>query len=141
MILITDGGSTKCDWIVLDSKGQKVGEKIRTKGLNPAILSEKKLTKIIKKSAELMQIAQEVTHIYFYGAGCGTEKPKAMLKHVLQLLFLNANIEVEEDTMAAVRASINAGRSDAVIVCRRRYLPPITCDIQPQDEIAPSSTI
>jgi N-acetylglucosamine kinase-like BadF-type ATPase len=54
MIIITDGGSTKCDWIVVDNNGEQIQEKIRTKGLNPAILKGKKLKKIIRKSDELM---------------------------------------------------------------------------------------
>ena len=41
MILITDGGSTKCDWIAIDSNGNQTVDKIRTKGLNPAIVAEK----------------------------------------------------------------------------------------------------
>ena len=43
MILITDSGSTKCDWIVIDKTGKQIHDKIRTKGLNPAILTKKKL--------------------------------------------------------------------------------------------------
>jgi len=34
MILIVDSGSTKSDWIAVDSNGNKLLEKIRTKGLN-----------------------------------------------------------------------------------------------------------
>ncbi len=116
MILIVDSGSTKCDWIVVDHKGVQLQEKIRTKGLNPAILKEKKLKKIIRKSDELMAIKNQVTHVFFYGAGCGTEQPKAMLANVLQLIFLNAIIEVQEDTMAAVRATINSD-NEAAVVC------------------------
>ncbi|MFT4805273.1 MAG: N-acetylglucosamine kinase-like BadF-type ATPase [Psychroserpens sp.] len=116
MILIVDSGSTKCDWIVVDHKGVQLQEKIRTKGLNPAILKEKKLKKIIRKSDELMAIKNQVTHVFFYGAGCGTEQPKAMLANVLQLIFLNAIIEVQEDTMAAVRATINTD-DEAAVVC------------------------
>ena len=115
MILITDGGSTKCDWIVIDEAGEKVGEKIRTKGLNPAILTEKKLKKIINKNQELMHLKDKVTHVFFYGAGCGTDKPKTMLTHVLQFIFINAHVEVEEDTLAAVRATINTNDEKAVV--------------------------
>lgn len=115
MILITDGGSTKCDWIAIDDTGKRLAEKIRTKGLNPAILTEKKLKKIISGSEELMRYKSEVTHIFFYGAGCGTEKPRTMLTHVLQFLFLNAQIEVQEDTMAAVRASVSHNNEKAVV--------------------------
>lgn len=116
MILITDGGSTKCDWIAINNDGSQAAEKIRTKGLNPAIIEEKKLAKTIKKKKALMAIAPEVSHIFFYGAGCGTEKPRQLLKNVLQMHFPNAIVEVREDTYAAVRASINTP-DEAAVVC------------------------
>lgn len=116
MILLTDSGSTKCDWIALDTKGVQLQEKIRTKGLNPAILTEKKLHKIISKSDELMAIAANVTQVYFYGAGCGTEKPRLALKGVLEELFPNSLVDVQEDTMAAVRACQNSP-DEAAVVC------------------------
>ncbi len=116
MILITDGGSTKCDWIAIDKNGNQTAEKIRTKGLNPAIINEKKLSKIIKKNEGLLALAEEVTHIYFYGAGCGTEKPRHLLKFVLESFFTNAKVEVREDTYAAVRACINT-KDEAAVVC------------------------
>ena len=101
MILITDGGSTKCDWIAINKNGEQAVEKIRTKGLNPAIIEETKLEKIVKKKKALRKIALEVTHIFFYGAGCGTEKPRQLLKGVLEINFPNALVEVREDTYAA----------------------------------------
>ncbi|MGR7814152.1 N-acetylglucosamine kinase [Lacinutrix undariae] len=116
MILIVDSGSTKCDWIAVDKSGNQLLEKIRTKGLNPAILKEKKLRKIIRKSDALVDNKRIVTHIFFYGAGCGTDKPKAMLAEVLQDIFTNAHIEVQEDTLAAVRATINTP-DEAAVVC------------------------
>ncbi|MDO6596846.1 N-acetylglucosamine kinase [Oceanihabitans sp. 2_MG-2023] len=116
MILIVDSGSTKCDWIAVDNKGNQCFEKVRTKGLNPAILPEKKLKKTIKSSEVLMQSKKEVTHIFFYGAGCGTEKPKMLLKGVLESIFKNAIVEVQEDTMAAVRATLNT-KDEAAVVC------------------------
>ncbi|MBF8149989.1 N-acetylglucosamine kinase [Winogradskyella sp. F6397] len=116
MILITDGGSTKCDWIAIDDDGKQSVDKIRTKGLNPAIVAEKKLNKIIRKSKELMALADEVTHIYFYGAGCGTDKPTLLLKSILEFYFKNAIVEVREDTYAAVRACIESN-DEAAVVC------------------------
>ena len=116
MILITDGGSTKCDWIAIDKDGKQAVDKIRTKGLNPAIVAEKKLNKTIRKSKELMAIANDVTHVYFYGAGCGTEKPRLLLKVILESYFTNAVVEVREDTYAAVRACIDA-KDEAAVVC------------------------
>lgn len=116
MILIVDSGSTKADWVSIDQTGKQLLEKIRTKGLNPAILKEKKLYKIIKKSDELMQHKEEVTHIFFYGAGCGTENPRLQLKSVLEDIFVNAEVEVQEDTFAAVRSTINHD-NEAAVVC------------------------
>lgn len=116
MIFIVDSGSTKCDWIAIDQKGNQLLEKIRTKGLNPAILSEKKLKKIIKESKPLMDVSTKVEQLFFYGAGCGTEKPKQALKGVLESLFINANVNVEEDTLAAVRATLNY-ENEAAVVC------------------------
>lgn len=116
MILIVDSGSTKCDWIAVDRDGNQLLEKIRTKGLNPAILSESKLTKIIRKSKKLKKNREIVTHVFFYGAGCGTDRPNALLKIVLQQIFINAEVEVREDTMAAVFATLNHD-SEAAVVC------------------------
>lgn len=115
MILITDGGSTKCDWIVVNNNGEQLHEKIRTKGLNPAILKEKKLKKIIRSSDELMKFNHEVTHVFFYGAGCGTDNPKRMLTETLESIFINAEVDVQEDTMAAVRATVNSDDESAVV--------------------------
>ena len=116
MILIVDSGSTKCDWIAVDKNGQQLHQKIRTKGLNPAILKEKKLEKIIRKSKELRPFHEQATHVFFYGAGCGTERPRAILAYILKSIFVNATIDVQEDTLAAVRATLNHD-AEAAVVC------------------------
>ena len=116
MILIVDSGSTKSDWLAEDKDGNRLMDKIRTKGLNPAILSEKKLNKLIKKSKELKSNADKVTHVFFYGAGCGTDNAKDLLSTVLKDIFTNAHVEVNEDTLAAVYATINDPK-EAAVVC------------------------
>jgi N-acetylglucosamine kinase-like BadF-type ATPase len=116
MIFIVDSGSTKCDWIAVDDNGNQLLEKIRTKGMNPAILSEKKLRKTLKKAKDLKNNAEKATKIYFYGAGCGTENPRLALKVLLQEFFVNADVFVAEDTMAAVYSTINT-KSEAAVVC------------------------
>jgi len=116
MILIVDSGSTKCDWLAIDANGEQLLEKQRTKGLNPAILSSKKLTKTIRKNKVLLAHSEEVSHIFFYGAGCGTENPRMLLEVVLKTIFPNANITVKEDTYAAVYSTIN-NKDEAAVVC------------------------
>lgn len=115
MIAVIDSGSTKSDWIIVDREGNKLFEKIRTKGLNPAILSKDELNQYISESDILMEVKNKVTHVFFYGAGCGTEIPAAMLKRVLSKIFGNADINVNEDTLAAVYSTINNNDESAVV--------------------------
>jgi len=107
MILITDGGSTKCDWVLLDAKGDSVFQ-TSTKGLNPAVFSENILKDRIKVNNELIHVAASVENVEFYGAGCGTETPRNILKKALQGIFTNANVIVREDIYAAVYAVTNS---------------------------------
>lgn len=116
MILIIDSGSTKSDWISIDENGNHLLQKFKTKGLNPAILSEQELIAIISAPADLQKHKLAVSYVYLYGAGCGTEKPRLLLKQVLQSIFVNAQIEVQEDTYAAVRATVNTP-NEAAVVC------------------------
>ncbi len=67
MILIADSGSTKCDWIAVDENGILPIQKIRTKGLNPAILTAEELQEIISHSEALTTLKNKITKIYFYG--------------------------------------------------------------------------
>lgn len=115
MIFIVDSGSTKCDWLAIDHQGHFVLEKQRTKGMNPAILSEDELFNRIQANTILAQHKSEVTHVYFYGAGCGTEKPRLMLKAVLESFFTNAHVEVKEDTYAAAYACVGTTHDKGVV--------------------------
>jgi N-acetylglucosamine kinase-like BadF-type ATPase len=100
MILIADGGSTKADWILLDLLGNQKF-KTRTEGLNPAVFSENALHQRLETNAELAEVKNAVTELYFYGAGCGTEKPTLLLKSIFEKYFKNAKVTVKEDTYAA----------------------------------------
>jgi len=106
MILIADGGSTKADWILLDKTGEQLF-KTRTIGLNPEILSSELLKSRIQENHDLTSCKDNVTNVYFYGAGCGTEKNTLLLKSVFESFFVNAKIVVKEDTYAAVYAVTN----------------------------------
>lgn len=103
MTLIADGGSTKCDWVLLDHKGDLVF-KTRTPGLNPTVVSEDELLQRIKSNPELSQVFEHIEELDFYGAGCGTSTPKAILQQTLKQLFVNATITVAEDMLAAALA-------------------------------------
>lgn len=106
MILIADGGSTKCDWVLLNEKGE-VTLKTRTQGLNPAVFPKEELFERIRSNKELNSIFETVDTVDFYGAGCGTSTPSELLKNVIQQLFSKAKVTVKEDLYAAVYAVTN----------------------------------
>ncbi|SCY07875.1 BadF-type ATPase [Nonlabens sp. Hel1_33_55] len=105
MILLTDSGSTKCDWIALSDDGEQLF-KARTRGMNPAILSVEDLQQRLEESEDLVKNRDKATKVYFYGAGCGTEKPRMALQALLTTYFKNADVVVKEDTAAAVYAAV-----------------------------------
>lgn len=115
MIIIVDSGSTKADWVIVNQEGNPLIEKIRTKGLNPAILNEDTLRSHITESELLLKHRSQIKHLFFYGAGCGTENPKRLLTFVLQSIFDHAEITVEEDTLAAVRGTLNHEKEQAIV--------------------------
>jgi N-acetylglucosamine kinase-like BadF-type ATPase len=112
MILIADGGSTKADWIAINSE-KKEEFRVRTLGLNPAVVPDEELNNRIVNMFQLMNIKEEVSEIYFYGAGCGTPKPTAILKKILEAIFVNAKVHVAEDMLAAVYAA--TGKEPAMV--------------------------
>lgn len=112
MILIADGGSTKADWIALDNNKEELF-RVRTLGLNPAVVPKEELTNRIINMFQLINIKDQVDQIYFYGAGCGTPKPVAILKEVMSAIFTKAEINIDEDMLAAVYAA--SGKNPAIV--------------------------
>ena len=112
MILIADSGSTKCDWILCENS-VKAPIRIKTKGLNPAILSKKEFSEVLYKSDALKKYKGLVTKINFFGAGCGTKKTQKKVNKILESYFQNAKSETSEDTMAAVMATTK----EPAVVC------------------------
>ncbi|QQX75887.1 MULTISPECIES: N-acetylglucosamine kinase [Aequorivita] len=112
MILITDGGSTKCDWVLLDNSGNLVF-KTATLGLNPTVVPKEELLLRIASNEDLKNVFQSAELLDFYGAGCGTPTLRNILMEVLETLFTNAKVTVSEDMVAAVFATT----TEAGIVC------------------------
>lgn len=112
MILIADGGSTKADWIAINSEKEEVF-RVRTLGLNPAVVVEEELENRIINMFQLINIKDEVTEIHFYGAGCGTPGPVEILKEILETIFVNAVVFISEDILAAVYAA--TGKEPAMV--------------------------
>ena len=114
MIFIVDSGSTKTDWIALDNSG-KVLFSTQTLGLNPQVLPSSILTERILNNYELYQNREKVSHVHFYGAGCGVESPARRIERVFKEIFTSSKFSILEDTYAAVYASTEP--NTPAIVC------------------------
>jgi N-acetylglucosamine kinase-like BadF-type ATPase len=115
MKLIVDSGSTKADWIAIDDEG-KVLFTTQTLGLNPEILNGDEIIERLNDRFDILQNKKTATHLFFYGAGCGTDRMKIMLSQIFQVYFPNAIIVVEEDTYAAVFATTPKGEKAIVSI-------------------------
>lgn len=115
MRLLVDSGSTKADWIAINEDG-KVLFTTQTLGLNPEILEGEEIIERINDRFDILQNKDKATHLFFYGAGCGTDRMKKNLSRVFQEYFSNAIISVHEDTYAAVYATTPKGEEAIVSI-------------------------
>ena len=113
MIAIVDGGSTKCDWVILDNSGEEV-LKTETVGFNPNIINAELIPLELLKNEALTEVCGRLDNIFFYGSGCGTPENRLVVEREIQKVFTNAQILVKEDLLAAAYA---AYRGVPAIVC------------------------
>ena len=114
MKLLVDSGSTKADWIAIDDSG-KVLFTTQTLGLNPEVLDKEEIINRLDDKFDISHNKDKATHLFFYGAGCGTDRMKDFLTLVFQEYFKNAVVVVHEDTYAAVYAT--TPKDQKAIVC------------------------
>ncbi|GMN11429.1 hypothetical protein MTsPCn9_09640 [Croceitalea sp. MTPC9] len=115
MILIVDSGATKSDWIALDEKGEQLFV-TQTLGLSPEVLTREVIEDRLANNFELSKNRAKVTHLYFYGAGCGTDRMKKFLKEIFNDFFPDAKTEVREDTYAAIYSTTKIGHQGIVCI-------------------------
>lgn len=113
MIAIVDGGSTKCDWVILEHDGKEVF-KTETVGFNPNIISPELIAPEVENNKALMSVADDIKHVFFYGSGCGVQKNREIVQRELNRVFKNAYVTAKEDLLAAAYA---AYRGHPEIVC------------------------
>lgn len=115
MILIADSGATKSDWIALDNKGKEAFV-TQTLGLSPEVLTREVIEDRLANNYELSKNKDKIKHLYFYGAGCGTDRMKRFLREIFKVFFPNAEVEVKEDTYAAIYSTTKIGAQGIVCI-------------------------
>ncbi|GAB4107692.1 ATPase [Echinicola sediminis] len=111
MRLIADSGSSKTDWRGIDQEG-KISQ-FRGVGFNPYYQSPEEMASELNNEF-LLNLKEEVESIYFYGAGCSSDRNKNSVSKALQQIFHKADIYVDHDLLAAARATSGF---DPGIVC------------------------
>ena len=103
MIIITDSGSTKADWTLVDNN-QGVAH-IHTAGFNPYMQTIDDIVCTIKDSPVQKISSAGVSEIWFYGAGCTPgEKSRNVESALRQVFGRECRICVCSDMMGAARA-------------------------------------
>lgn len=103
MILFADSGSTKTSWLLYDTK-LHTKKYFETVGINPVIHHKQEIYEKIISNAELVESANHVSEIKFFGAGCSSPERNSLTEVVLKSIFENAVITVDHDMKAAAFA-------------------------------------
>ncbi|HEX8326013.1 MAG TPA: N-acetylglucosamine kinase [Hymenobacter sp.] len=102
MILIADGGSTKCNWCQLDDANQRVY--FNTEGYNPDFIDTAGIAASLTEHLPSTLPRDAVSEVHFYGAGVSSPEKAEVIAAALRQLFPNAQAYVTEDLLAAARA-------------------------------------
>ena len=104
MILVADSGSSKTDWLL--SLPQQESVSFKTAGLNPYFLTEKEIAKIIQDQApDMVAYANDISEIYFFGAGCSSPDRHEIVSNAISQLFSKAFISVDSDLLGCAYAT------------------------------------
>ena len=110
MIVIADGGATKCDWAFVENG--EIVERMKMEGINPFSVPEEHIRKVVEEQFLPAASRYDISHIWFYGAGCGFGGD--IIKRVLTHFFPTTEIFVGSDIDGAAKACCANGSG---IVC------------------------
>jgi glucosamine kinase len=99
MILVADSGSTKTNWLC------ESVPLIETIGFNPFFHTTDFIYGHIQAHPALMALRDQVTEIYFYGAGCSSEARNGLVETAIRRHFERATVLVDHDLKAAAYAT------------------------------------
>ncbi len=102
MILIADGGSTKCSWCLLDDAHNRMH--FNTEGYNPDFMDTAAITASLGHSLPDTLPVDQIRDVYFYGAGVSSGQKGKVIAAALHQVFPQCRAHVTEDLLAAARA-------------------------------------
>jgi len=103
MIAVVYSGSRHADW-KLAEKGKIISE-FKTPGINPFFNDESHITQFLNKNAELINNAEKINRVYFFGAGASSKERQDIVTKALGNFFRFSKIVVDHDLKAAALAA------------------------------------
>ncbi len=105
MILVADSGSTKTDWILQIQPDGAENLQFSTPGINAFYITDKDIARLFLMDDTIRRYADKVSEVYFFGEGCSNPDKREMVSNGLTLIFKNAFISVENDTVGSAYAT------------------------------------
>jgi glucosamine kinase len=102
MIAVVYSGSNYAEWRLADK--DRMVASFKTSGINPYFDDDKHIIQLLNKNINLIHHAEEIKHIYFFGAGSSSPELKAVVHNALSSFFKFGKITVEHDITAAAIA-------------------------------------
>lgn len=99
-ILIADSGATKTEWCLTDG-GQN--QTIYTEGLNPYYHTTQSIERVVTEEL-LPDLQEKPEEVFFYGAGCDSEKKNKVVRDALEIALPDISINIFHDLLGAARA-------------------------------------
>ncbi len=113
MILVADSGSTKTEWVVISGKETM---RFLTIGFNPFFIDSKGISNELTEKWPQEINKEEISEIYFYGAGCSSEQRCKIVYDGLKTVFPYAQINVSHDIEAAATGLFGNSEGIALIL-------------------------
>ena len=108
MIAVVFSGSRFSDWRLAE-KG-KIVTGFRMMGINPYLHDERFILQLFNKNNNLINYAEKIRRIYFFGAGSSSPERKDKIASVFKQFFKSAKIVVDHDVKASAISTFGDGR-------------------------------
>lgn len=113
-ILISDAGSTKTDWSLLNVETGSI-VRIKTKGINPLQQSDIEVLSILSDLEEKLD-GRQIDKVFYFGAGCVGVDQNIFLRDLISKRLAIKNIVIESDIIGAGKALFGDGSGLACIL-------------------------
>lgn len=103
MVAVVYSDSDRAHWkLAQEPKG--LVHTFLTTGINPALHETQHIAHVLNSNIQLINHAEQITRVYFFGAGAFSKKHKAIVGAAFGPFFRNAKIAVEHDIQGAALA-------------------------------------